>query len=133
MNVKDTEDGAVIEVFVKPKSQKFEVLLEGDEVIVRCTEEPVKGKVNKELLKALSKFFHTNVELVSGATSRQKRLLLKGIEKSDVERLLRKEGKEPKDLFRKIDEQNKGKKKPSEKGILEEIQAYRRERRAKQG
>ena len=90
MNVKDAKDGAVIEVFVKPKSPKFEVLLEGNGIIVRCTEEPVKGKVNKELLKALSKFFHTNVKLVSGTTSRQKRLLLKGIEKSEVERLLRK-------------------------------------------
>jgi hypothetical protein len=88
MNVKDTEDGAVIEVFVKPKSQKFEVLLEGDEVVVRCTEEPVKGKVNKELLKALSKFFHTNVELVSGATSRQKRLLIKNVSRKQVEALL---------------------------------------------
>lgn len=89
MNIKETKDGTVIEVFVKPKSAKFEVLIEGDEVVVRCTEEPVKGKVNKELLKALSKFFHTNVELVSGATSKQKRLLLKGIEKSGVENLLR--------------------------------------------
>jgi uncharacterized protein (TIGR00251 family) len=89
MKITETKDGAVIEVFVKPKSTKFEVLLEGDEVVVRCTEEPVKGKVNKELLKALSKFFHTNVELVSGATSRQKRLLLKDIEKSEVERILR--------------------------------------------
>jgi uncharacterized protein (TIGR00251 family) len=89
MNLKETKDGTVIEVFVKPKSAKFEVLLEGDEVVVRCTEEPVKGKVNKELLKALSKFFHTNVELVSGATSRQKRLLLKDIEKSEMERILR--------------------------------------------
>lgn len=89
MNIKDTNDGAIIEVFVKPKSAKFEVTLEWGEVVVRCTEEPVKGKVNKELLQALSKFFHTNVELVSGATSRQKRLLLEGIEKSEVERLLR--------------------------------------------
>lgn len=91
MNIKDTKDGAVVEVFVKPKSPKFEVLLEGNELMVRCTEEPVKGKVNRELLKALSKIFHTNVELISGATSRQKRLLLKGIEKSEVERLLRHE------------------------------------------
>jgi uncharacterized protein (TIGR00251 family) len=90
MNIKDTKDGAVIKVFVKPKSAKFEVTLEGDEVVVRCTEEPVKNKVNKELLKALSKFFHTNVELISGATSRQKRLLLQGVEKGEVERLLRK-------------------------------------------
>jgi uncharacterized protein (TIGR00251 family) len=89
MNIKDTKNGAVIEVFVKPKSAKFEVLLEGDEVVVRCTEEPVKGKVNKELLKALSKFFHTNVELVSGATSRQKALLIRGADKGSVEAALR--------------------------------------------
>jgi len=89
MRITETKDGAILEVFVKPKSTKFEVTLEGDEVVVRCTEEPVKGKVNKELLKALSKLFHTNVELVSGATSRQKRLLLKNIEKSEVERILR--------------------------------------------
>ena len=103
MKITETKNGTIIEVFVKPKSAKFEVLLEGDEVVVRCTEEPVKGKVNKELLKALSKFFHTNVELVSGTTSRQKRLLLKGIEKSEVERLLRKEDKEPKDVCKEID------------------------------
>ena len=42
-------------------------------------------------------------------------------------------GKELRELFREIDEQNKGKKKPSEKEILEQIQAYRREKRAKQG
>ena len=89
MKITETKNGAIIEVFVKPKSEKFEVLLEGDEVVVRCTEEPFKGKVNKELLKALSKFFNTNVELVSGATSRQKRLLLKGTEKSEAERILR--------------------------------------------
>ena len=42
-------------------------------------------------------------------------------------------GEELKDMFREIDEQNKGKKKPTEKEILEEIQACRREKRAKQG
>jgi uncharacterized protein (TIGR00251 family) len=86
MNVKETKDGAVIEVFVKPKSEKFEILLERDEVVVRCTEEPIKGKVNKELLKTLSKFFHTTVELVSGATSRQKKLLVRGKTKDEIER-----------------------------------------------
>jgi uncharacterized protein (TIGR00251 family) len=88
MKISETKNGVVIEVFVKPKSERFEVFLEGDEVIVRCTEEPVKGKVNKELLKALSKFFHTNVELVSGATSRQKRLLIKNTSKTETETLL---------------------------------------------
>ncbi len=42
-------------------------------------------------------------------------------------------GEELNDLFREIDEQYREKKKPSEKEILTEIQAYRREKRAKQG
>jgi len=37
------------------------------------------------------------------------------------------------DLFREIDQQNQGKTKPTEKEILEVIQAYRREKRTKQG
>ncbi|MBI2125800.1 MAG: AbrB/MazE/SpoVT family DNA-binding domain-containing protein [Thaumarchaeota archaeon] len=41
-------------------------------------------------------------------------------------------GEELKDLFREIDRQFKGKKKPTEKEILEEIQAYRRGKRAKE-
>ena len=38
-----------------------------------------------------------------------------------------------KNLFKEIDEQNKGKKKLTDEEILEKIQAYRREKRAKQG
>jgi uncharacterized protein (TIGR00251 family) len=88
MKIAESKNGIIIEVLVKPKSPKFEILLEEDELIVRCTEEPFKGKVNKELLKTLVRFFHTNVEIVSGAASKQKKLLLRNIEKSEVERLL---------------------------------------------
>jgi AbrB family looped-hinge helix DNA binding protein len=42
-------------------------------------------------------------------------------------------GDELKDLFREIDESYRHKKRPSEKEILEEIQAYRKEKRAKLG
>ncbi len=35
------------------------------------------------------------------------------------------------ELFKEIDEKNRGKKKPTEKEILDEIQAFRREKRAK--
>ena len=38
-------------------------------------------------------------------------------------------GEELKALFREIDEQYEGKKRPTEREILKEIQAYRRERR----
>jgi len=88
MKMSETKDGTVIGVLVKPNSQKFEVTVEDDEIVVRCTEEPVKGKVNKELINELTKLFHTKVELVSGATSKQKKLLIKGAEKNEVEQLL---------------------------------------------
>jgi uncharacterized protein (TIGR00251 family) len=91
MKLTETKDGTIIEVFVKPNQPKFNITLDGNEILVHCTEEPVKGKVNKELIKELSKLFHTKVELVSGVTSRQKQLLIKSIAKNEVERLLHKE------------------------------------------
>jgi uncharacterized protein len=89
MKMSETKDGIVIEVFVKPNSQKFEATVEDDEVVVRCKEEPVKGKVNKEIIKELSKLFHSRVEIVSGATSKQKVLLVRGAKKNEIERLLK--------------------------------------------
>ena len=56
--------------------------------MVLCREAPVKGKVNKELLKQFSRLFGTKVELVSGFTSRQKRLLITDIEVEEVEQIL---------------------------------------------
>ncbi len=91
MKITETKDGVIIEIFVKPNQPKFKLIIDGDEIVVFSTEEPVKGRVNKELIRELSKLFHTKIELVSGATSRQKRILLKGIEKAVAESLLRKE------------------------------------------
>ena len=48
----------------------------------------LKGKVNKEIIKELSRLFHAEVELISGATSKQKQLLVKGVEKGELERLI---------------------------------------------
>ena len=90
MKILETKDGVIIEVFIKPNQPKFNVKIESGEILVTSTEEPVKGKVNKELIKELSKLFHAKVELVSGATSRQKQLLIKGVGKNQVEQLLHK-------------------------------------------
>ena len=87
MNIKENKDGAIITVFVKPNSPKFSVEVDGGEIVVRCTEEPVKGKVNKELIKELTKLFHAKVELVLGLTSKQKQRLIRS-KKSEIERLL---------------------------------------------
>jgi uncharacterized protein (TIGR00251 family) len=90
MKISETKDGAIIEVFVKPNQPKFNVTIDGDEILVFSTEEPVKGKVNKELIKEFSRLFHAKVELVSGVTSRQKHFLIKGVGKKQVEQLLHK-------------------------------------------
>ena len=88
MNLEETEDGVIVKVFVKPLSVRFNVTIDDGEIVVFCTEQPVKGKVNKELVKQFSRLFHAKVEFVSGLTSKQKRLLIKGVSKSEVEQLL---------------------------------------------
>ena len=88
MSIQDIRDGVLISIFVKPNSPKFSIQFEGGEILVHATEEPEKGKVNKEILKEFSKVLQTKVELASGATSRQKQLFVKGVSKSQVEQLL---------------------------------------------
>ena len=88
MKITETKNGTVIEVFVKTNQPKFNIKVDGDEIIILCTEEPVKGKVNKEIIKELSKLFHAKIEITSGFTSKQKRLLIKNISKKETENLL---------------------------------------------
>jgi uncharacterized protein len=89
MSIKETKDGTIITIFVKPNSPKFSVELDGDEIVVHSTEEPVKGKVNKEILKQISKLLNLKAEMVSGLTSRQKVLLLRGANRAQIEAFLK--------------------------------------------
>lgn len=88
MNITETKRGVILEVSVKPKARGFKIALQADEIVVFCTEEPTKGKVNKELIKELTRLFRKKVVLVSGFTSSRKRLLIEYALKSDVEAAL---------------------------------------------
>jgi uncharacterized protein (TIGR00251 family) len=88
MKLQETAQGVVLDVHVKPKAKVFQLKIDGDEVVVLCREAPVKGKVNKELLKQFSRLFNRHVELVSGFTSRQKKFLISGIGAEEVNRIL---------------------------------------------
>jgi uncharacterized protein (TIGR00251 family) len=88
MKLQETVQGVVLDVHVKPKSKKFRVEVDRDEVVVSCREAPLKGKANRELLKQLSRLFGRKVELVSGFTSRQKRFLVSDIGAEEVKRIL---------------------------------------------
>ncbi len=88
MSIKETKDGVLISIFVKPNSPKFKIELDGGEIVVYATEVPEKGKVNKEIIKEMARFFGAKVELASGATSKEKQFFLIGLTKQQVERSL---------------------------------------------
>jgi len=88
MRINEVKDGVILDVNVKPNSKEFKIVVEEDEIVVFCVEEPVKGKVNKELVKEFSRLFRSKVELVSGFTSKQKKLSIRGFRKSEAERIL---------------------------------------------
>ncbi|OGH05838.1 MAG: hypothetical protein A2W22_06725 [Candidatus Levybacteria bacterium RBG_16_35_11] len=56
MKLLKTTQGTVLDVHVKPNSKEFKIKIEEEELIVFCRETPIKGIVNKELIKTLSKF-----------------------------------------------------------------------------
>ena len=88
MRISETKDGVIITIFVKPNAPKFKIEFDDGEILVNATEEPERGKVNKEILKEFSKLLHVKVELVSGATSRQKTLFAQGLSKVKAAQLL---------------------------------------------
>lgn len=77
-----------MEIRVKPKSGQFKMKL-NDELVVFCQETPVKGRVNNELVKQLSRLFKKRVEIISGFTSKQKRVLVRNAEVKEVEKILK--------------------------------------------
>ena len=55
-----------------------------------CRESPVKGRVNKELIKELSRIFKKRVEIVAGLTSKQKKILITSISADEANAVLSK-------------------------------------------
>ena len=96
MYFSETAEGTVLNVKAQPRSSRAGIDgLLGDAVKVRIRCAPVDGKANKELVETLADEFgiaKSSVVFRSGETSKQKRLLLRGVSAADVERRLR-EGK----------------------------------------
>jgi uncharacterized protein (TIGR00251 family) len=88
MKLLKTDQGVVLNVYVKPDSREFKIEVEDDELVVHCKESPVKGKVNRELTKELSKVFKRKVGITSGFTSKQKRVLITDINLEKVDEIL---------------------------------------------
>ncbi len=89
MELQETPQGITMVIFVKPNSRQFQVKIEGDEIVVCCREAPVKGRVNRELTKELSRLFKGKVEILSGFRSRQKKVLITDSNVEEVKDILR--------------------------------------------
>ena len=77
-------------VYVKPDSRDFKTEVEDDELVVSCREPPVKGKVNKELVKELSRLFKKRTAVIAGSTSKQKKVLIMDISLEEANDILSK-------------------------------------------
>jgi len=83
-------DGSLVTVWAVPRASRTEIVgLHDDALRVRLAVPPEAGKANRELetiLKTTSGA--AAVELVSGATTRRKTLVLRGVDPADARRLL---------------------------------------------
>jgi len=84
----ETPDGVVLNVRAQPRSSRAGIDgLIGDAVKVRIRCAPVDGKANKELVETLADEFglaKSSVVFKSGETSKQKRILLRGVSAASV-------------------------------------------------
>ncbi len=89
--VTETPDGCMFYVRVVPRSRRNEVVgLHGDALKVRLTAPPEKGRANRALRELLADRLGvatSSVEILSGHTSRQKRLRVCGVSAGAVRAL----------------------------------------------
>ncbi len=87
MKLMRTSKGVVLEIKVKPKSNKFKIQ-RNDEITVFCKEAPIKGRVNRTVEKELARLFKRKVAFVTGFNDRKKRVLIEKTSVEEVERVL---------------------------------------------
>ena len=88
----ETPDGAVLNLRIVPRASKNAIQGEhGDALKIRLCAPPVDGAANAALIEFLAETFdlpRARVQLLSGATSRTKRVLLSGCPSSMVRSIL---------------------------------------------
>ena len=81
--IKQTENGVLIEVRIKPNSKRFALSKKGGQLILEVTSPPREGKANLEIVKGLKRLLRRDVEMVRGFKTRDKVILIKNFRKED--------------------------------------------------
>lgn len=87
MELLQVKAGTLLEVQVKPRSKNFKIVV-NSVLIAFCTQSPVKGKANRELVRELSKIFRKKVEIISGFHSKRKKVLVHDTVEEEVREIL---------------------------------------------
>jgi uncharacterized protein len=89
VTIGEHSEGCVLPVRAQPGAKKARVLGEQAGALkVAVTAPPQDGRANQALLEALRELLglrRSQVELLSGETSRDKRFLIRGVSKEDLE------------------------------------------------
>lgn len=92
MFIKETSDGIILSVKVIPRSSRNEIAgAVGDNLKIKITSAPEKGKANKALIRFLSgslNLVKSDISIIKGETSAHKLLKIKQIDKATFIRAL---------------------------------------------
>jgi uncharacterized protein (TIGR00251 family) len=85
-------EGTILPVRAQPGSRRNEIRGEQDGMLKVCvTQSPEKGKANKAVIELMAKSLglrKSQIELLSGETSHQKRFLIRGITPQELAQIL---------------------------------------------
>jgi uncharacterized protein (TIGR00251 family) len=79
----------IVDVKVKPGSKINSLMFSGGVLCVQIKERPVKNKANLALLKYLKGVFGKEVEIISGFSSRNKKIVIRGLTRSEYESIIK--------------------------------------------
>lgn len=87
-----TNAGVILSIRTQPGSSKNRIIGEyGGRLKLAVTAAPEKGKANKAIIELLAdtlRIHESSIHIISGETSRDKRLLIEGLVPEDISSLL---------------------------------------------
>lgn len=82
--IRETADGVLMEVRVKPNSRRFALSRKDGQLVLEVTSPPQEGKANMEIVKGLRKLLGKDVAIVRGLKGREKTILLRGAKLKEI-------------------------------------------------
>ena len=88
----ESKNGVTITIRVIPRASRSEIVGEhGDAIKIKLASPPVDGSANEELIKLLARTFavpKSSVEIISGLTSKSKKVRIAGVSGEQITAIL---------------------------------------------